>query len=119
MASSFVPPFTINVDEFDQDDRISFSKLDNKYIAVHDDGAEFEYDANLRRWLPAEDEPADDASHRDTHYGLGSESSSRSSSSKKRKPGPAFENEVSRLVNPLRLAMSDHPATLTRLGTAD
>ena len=29
--------FPVNPDEFDSDDRISFSKLDNKYIAVQDD----------------------------------------------------------------------------------
>ncbi|KAI1779955.1 hypothetical protein F4818DRAFT_160312 [Hypoxylon cercidicola] len=42
--------------EFEQDDRISFSKLDNKYIAVQDDGSEFEWDSQLKRWIPVVDE---------------------------------------------------------------
>lgn len=48
--------FPTNPEEFDQDDRISFSKLDNKYIAVQDDGAEYEFDHGLRRWIPMIDE---------------------------------------------------------------
>ncbi|OAA73526.1 Nucleotide-binding, alpha-beta plait [Cordyceps fumosorosea ARSEF 2679] len=41
-------PFPTEVQEFDGDDRISFSKLDSKFIAVRDDGAEFEFDAERR-----------------------------------------------------------------------
>ncbi|KAK6196924.1 60S ribosomal protein L6 [Pestalotiopsis sp. IQ-011] len=44
--------FPVNPDEFDTDDRISFSRLDNKYIAENDDGTEFEFDAQLKRWIP-------------------------------------------------------------------
>lgn len=48
--------FPTNPEEFDQDERISYSKLDNKYIAVQDDGTEYEFDAALRRWIPIVDE---------------------------------------------------------------
>jgi len=48
--------FPTNTDEFDQDDRISFSKLDNKYIAVQDDGTEYEFDQDFKRWIPMLDE---------------------------------------------------------------
>ncbi|OTA97006.1 hypothetical protein M434DRAFT_392452 [Hypoxylon sp. CO27-5] len=48
--------FPTDPQEFDQDERISFSKLDNKYIAVQDDGSEFEWDAQLKRWIPVVDE---------------------------------------------------------------
>lgn len=48
--------FPTNPEEFDQDDRISYSKLDNKYIAVQDDGTEYEFDSGLRRWIPMIDE---------------------------------------------------------------
>ncbi|KAK9794485.1 putative RRM domain-containing protein [Seiridium cardinale] len=48
--------FPTNLDEFETDDRISFSKLDNKYIAVQDDGTEFEFDTQLKRWIPTLDE---------------------------------------------------------------
>ena len=48
--------FPTNIEEFDQDERISFSKLDNKYIAVQDDGTEYEFDVDLKRWLPIIDD---------------------------------------------------------------
>ncbi|ORY66357.1 uncharacterized protein BCR38DRAFT_429988 [Pseudomassariella vexata] len=48
--------FPIDPQEFDSDERISFSKLDNKFIAVQDDGTEFEFDAQLKRWIPTLDE---------------------------------------------------------------
>lgn len=48
--------FPTDIEEFDKDERISFSKLDNKYIAVQDDGTEYEFDAGLKRWLPIIDE---------------------------------------------------------------
>ncbi|UKZ79563.1 hypothetical protein TrVFT333_007321 [Trichoderma virens FT-333] len=53
-------PFPTDVQEFDSDERISFSKLDNKFIAVHDDGTEFEFDADQKKWVPAEEEPLED-----------------------------------------------------------
>lgn len=42
--------------EFDSDHRISFSRLDNKFVAVQDDGSEFEFDTQLKRWIPIIDE---------------------------------------------------------------
>lgn len=52
--------FPIDVQEFDGDDRISFSKLDSKFIAVRDDGAEFEFDAERRVWQPVDEQPLDE-----------------------------------------------------------
>jgi len=37
--------------EFGNDPRISFSKLDNKYILETEDGQEFEYDSAIKRWV--------------------------------------------------------------------
>ena len=37
--------------EFDSDPRISFSKLEDKFILETDDGQEFEYDTALKRWI--------------------------------------------------------------------
>lgn len=37
--------------QFDDDPRISFSKLDNRYILETEDGEEFTYDAALKRWV--------------------------------------------------------------------
>ncbi|KAL8295404.1 hypothetical protein RB597_008678 [Gaeumannomyces tritici] len=48
--------FPTNPAEFDLDDRISFSKLDNKHIAVQEDGAEYEWDGGLKRWIPVLDD---------------------------------------------------------------
>ncbi|KAK4195667.1 putative splicing factor U2AF-associated protein 2 [Triangularia verruculosa] len=48
--------FPTDKNQFDQDERISFSKLDNKYIAVQEDGTEYEFDEGLSRWIPIIDE---------------------------------------------------------------
>lgn len=45
--------FPIDPAEFDSDPRISFSKLDSKFILETTDGEEFEYDDALRRWIPS------------------------------------------------------------------
>ena len=45
--------FPTNPEDFDADDRISFSKLDNKFILEADDGQDFEFDDALKRWVPA------------------------------------------------------------------
>lgn len=37
--------------EFDRDPRISFSKLDDKFILETDDGQEFVYDSAIKRWV--------------------------------------------------------------------
>lgn len=76
------PPFSTDVQEFDSDDRISFSRLDNKFIAVHDDGSEFEFDADQKRWLPADDQPLEDDAH-----DYGGEHPLDDTSSRKRKNG--------------------------------
>ncbi|MCJ1335993.1 hypothetical protein MMC09_001268 [Bachmanniomyces sp. S44760] len=48
--------FPQNPEEFDADARISFSKLDQKFILESDDGQEFEYDDVLKRWIPVLDD---------------------------------------------------------------
>lgn len=44
--------FPQNPEEFDADPRVSFSKLDNKFILEIDEDHEFEYDDALKRWVP-------------------------------------------------------------------
>jgi HIV Tat-specific factor 1 len=44
--------FPSDPSEFDSDPRISFSKLDQKFILETEDGQEFEYDSALKRWIP-------------------------------------------------------------------
>ena len=56
-AGSLPPPmqssFPQNPEDFDADSRISFSKLSNKFILeTENDGAEYEFDDKLMRWVP-------------------------------------------------------------------
>lgn len=51
--------FPTNVEEFANDDRISFSRLTQTYIGVHDDGSEFEFYPKLGRWIIAKEEHHD------------------------------------------------------------
>lgn len=37
--------------DFDSDPRISFSKLDDKFILETEDGQEFAFDTALKRWV--------------------------------------------------------------------
>lgn len=48
--------FPLDPSEFDSDERISFSKLDNKFLLVQEDGTEYEFDMALKRWVPMFDE---------------------------------------------------------------
>jgi hypothetical protein len=45
------PAFPQDPAEFDSDPRISWSKLDEKFILETEDGQEFEYDTGLKRWV--------------------------------------------------------------------
>ncbi|KAL2885311.1 Splicing factor U2AF-associated protein 2 [Ceratocystis lukuohia] len=51
MAAHVELNFPTDKSQFDSDDRISFSKLDQKYIAVHDDGDEYEFDEAAQHWV--------------------------------------------------------------------
>ncbi|KAJ5211150.1 Nucleotide-binding alpha-beta plait [Penicillium cf. griseofulvum] len=48
--------FPTDVAEFDNDPRISFSKLDNSYLLETSDGREFLFNAILKRWVESIDE---------------------------------------------------------------
>jgi HIV Tat-specific factor 1 len=50
------PPLPTSVEEFNRDDRISFSRLDDKYLAVLEDGSELEFNPRTRTWVTAEEE---------------------------------------------------------------
>ncbi|KAL9007153.1 MAG: hypothetical protein Q9188_000087 [Gyalolechia gomerana] len=47
--------FPTNPEDFDADDRISFSRLADKFVLETEDGEEFEFDDALKRWVPALD----------------------------------------------------------------
>lgn len=44
--------FPTDVSQFDSDDRISWSKLENKFILESEKGTEYGWDTALRRWVP-------------------------------------------------------------------
>lgn len=44
-------PFPSNPDEFDQDDRISYSKVDGTYILVDENDEEWEFNSSAKRWF--------------------------------------------------------------------
>ena len=52
MESSERSAFPSDRQSFDADPRVSFSKLNGKFILEADDGQEYEYDGALKRWLP-------------------------------------------------------------------
>lgn len=56
MGENHSSAFPTNPEEFDADDRISFSKLDNKFVLVQHDGTEFEFDDAIKRWVSTVDE---------------------------------------------------------------
>ncbi|PCG89408.1 Nucleotide-binding, alpha-beta plait [Penicillium occitanis (nom. inval.)] len=62
MAEEEQPPtisaggFPTDPADFDSDPRISFSKLDNKFILETEDGQEYEYDSALKRWVQTIDD---------------------------------------------------------------
>ncbi|KAF8474704.1 hypothetical protein BDZ91DRAFT_650345 [Kalaharituber pfeilii] len=48
--------FPTTEEEFRTDPRVSFSRLSGKWTLEADDGAEYEYEGTLRRWIPVLDE---------------------------------------------------------------
>ncbi|PYH99383.1 putative nuclear mRNA splicing factor-associated protein [Aspergillus ellipticus CBS 707.79] len=58
-GASKSPPagsFPQDPSEFDSDPRISFSKLDNRFILETEEGQEYVYDTILKRWIPTVDD---------------------------------------------------------------
>ncbi|EPS25742.1 hypothetical protein PDE_00678 [Penicillium oxalicum 114-2] len=50
------PAFPQDPADFDSDPRISFSKIDDKFILETEDGQEYEYDTGIKRWVQKIDE---------------------------------------------------------------
>ena len=46
-------PFPQNPDEFNKDPRVSYSKLDDKWILEDNDGSEWEFNDKYMRWMPS------------------------------------------------------------------
>ncbi|KAI0022223.1 hypothetical protein F4780DRAFT_734624 [Xylariomycetidae sp. FL0641] len=92
-------PFPTDPQEFDADDRISFSKLDNKFVGVLDDGSEFEWDNELKRWIPTIDEEL--LAQQQSAYGVGAadeaaQQAQPNNNNKKRRNGGAGERPAKR-----------------------
>ena len=45
--------FPTSPSAFDDDERVSYSRADEKYILETREGGEYEWDSSLRRWIPA------------------------------------------------------------------
>ncbi|KAF4963000.1 hypothetical protein FSARC_8945 [Fusarium sarcochroum] len=89
--------------EFDSDDRISFSKLDNKFIAVHDDGNEYEFDADSKRWVLADDEPLEPpVTGAHDNFTDNASQGAEDRDSRKRKNGSSHDSETPEATKPSR-----------------
>lgn len=91
--------FPTEKSQFNTDDRISFSKLDDKYIAVHDDGDEYEFDEERKLWvLCDEDEEAPHLEADEVNLGSSAPQASRadphdtSDNGRKRKGAPSADD---------------------------
>lgn len=45
--------FPQQLEDFERDARVSFSKLEGKWLLEDDDGSEWEYDEARARWIPS------------------------------------------------------------------
>ena len=97
--------------EFDADDRISFSRLDNKFIAVHDDGNEYEFDPGQKRWILTEEDTLDHEAH---EYGGGNQAQDvEENGSRKRKNGSGNASEVSSIFEHCEISSRCFPTIET------
>ncbi|KAI1263083.1 hypothetical protein F5Y18DRAFT_396001 [Xylariaceae sp. FL1019] len=97
------PPLPSDPQDFASDDRISFSRTDNKYVAVtgkFPDTSEFEWNDAIRRWMPHVDEEvlAQQVANQQSAYGGPASASedgnntNRPSKKRKRAPPPPRQN---------------------------
>ncbi|KAL8743018.1 MAG: hypothetical protein Q9190_004589, partial [Brigantiaea leucoxantha] len=84
--------FPQNADDFDADERISFSKVDNKFILEAEDGQEFEFDDVLKRWVPALDDALLEQQRQAYAVQGVDESEPVQAQQKKRKKDPVYTN---------------------------
>jgi len=52
IASASRTPFPQALEDFPRDQRVSFSKLEQKWILEDEDSSEWEYDEARQRWIP-------------------------------------------------------------------
>lgn len=52
-AQPITSTFPQTPEQFDDDPRVSFSRLDQKWLLETDEGTEYEFDAALKRWIPS------------------------------------------------------------------
>jgi len=45
-------PFPQETEDLEQDPRVSFSRLDNRWILEDDDGSEWEFNEAFKKWIP-------------------------------------------------------------------
>ena len=105
--------FPTDPEEFDKDDRISFSKLDNKYIAVQDDGTEYEFDTGLKRWLPIIDEALIEEHQRAYISSLGGDDAETGPGQGKKRKNNDREVSCARMRTYQRPLLLSPPSTFT------
>ncbi|TDZ13008.1 Splicing factor U2AF-associated protein 2 [Colletotrichum spinosum] len=93
-------PLPTSIDKFAGDERISFSKLDNKYLAVLDDGTELEFDPKSATWAEAADEPLEPPGEEETEAQLADLSRSGSASVGPGYSGSEAQNSRKRKESP-------------------
>ncbi|PKS10467.1 hypothetical protein jhhlp_002218 [Lomentospora prolificans] len=103
MVSDASISFPTNVEEFGGDERISYSLQSKTYVAVHEDGSEFEFNEEQKKWIPIDYDQDDDdlpslPEENDGTHALDDQS-------KKRKSGPSYDDEPapSSCANPTTL----------------
>ncbi|RMD43699.1 hypothetical protein DV735_g1421, partial [Chaetothyriales sp. CBS 134920] len=55
-SEGFPSGFPKSPSQFDTDPRVSFSRLDNKFLLETEEGTEYEWDTSLKRWIPVLDQ---------------------------------------------------------------
>lgn len=89
--------FPTDIGAFGADDRISYSLRSKTYLAVADDGSEYEFNEGDKTWAPVDyDQEDDDDLHSLHEAGDHSSALALDSQSRKRGPDPSYDDEVSR-----------------------
>ncbi|CAI4216634.1 unnamed protein product [Parascedosporium putredinis] len=95
--------FPTDVGAFGADDRISFSLQSKTYLAVADDGSEYEFNERDKTWAPVDyDQEDDDDLHSLHEAGDNGSALALDSQSRKRRPDPSYDDENPNQSRPQR-----------------
>ncbi|KAF3939545.1 hypothetical protein ABW19_dt0210208 [Dactylella cylindrospora] len=100
--------FPITLDGLNQDDRVSFSKVSQKYTLEQEDGTEYEFDEKLKRWYEVLDD--DLAEEQSKAYGAVDETESVNPRNRKRKNQHSNDGEEGTSKRSKNNGKPDQPA---------